>query len=65
MSGLLDLLNSPMGKQIISGVAGQTNQPENKTADVLSMALPILMGAMKRNAKYSRWGPRIVQCSFF
>lgn len=50
MSGLLDLLNSPMGKQIISGVAGQTNQPENKTADVLSMALPILMGAMKRNA---------------
>ena len=50
MSGLLDLLNSPMGKQIVSGVAGQTNQPENKTADVLSMALPILMGAMKRNA---------------
>ena len=50
MSGLLDLLNSPMGKQLISGVAGQTNQPESKTADVLSMAMPILMGAMKRNA---------------
>ena len=50
MSGLLDLINSPMGKQIISGVAGQTNQPESKTADVLSMAMPILMGAMKRNA---------------
>ncbi len=39
-----------MGKQIISGVAGQTNQSESKTADVLSMAMPILMGAMKRNA---------------
>lgn len=50
MSGLLDLLNSPMGKQLISGVAGQTNQSEGKTADVLSMALPILMGAMKKNA---------------
>lgn len=50
MSGLLDLINSPMGKQIISGVAGQTNQSESKTADVLSMAMPILMGAMKRNA---------------
>ena len=50
MSGLLDLLNSPMGKQLISGVAGQTGQPENKTADVLSMAMPLLMGAMKRNA---------------
>ena len=50
MSGLLDLLNSPMGKQLISGVAGQTGQPEGKTADVLSMAMPLLMGAMKRNA---------------
>ncbi|NNC35565.1 MAG: DUF937 domain-containing protein [Croceitalea sp.] len=49
MSGLLDLLNSPMGKQLISGVAGQTKQPENKTAEVLSMAMPLLMGAMKRN----------------
>ncbi len=39
-----------MGKQIISGVAGQTNQSESKTADVLSMAMPILMGAMNRNA---------------
>ncbi|THV57959.1 DUF937 domain-containing protein [Flagellimonas alvinocaridis] len=49
MSGLLDLLNSPMGKQLISGVAGQTGQSENKTADVLSMAVPLLMGAMKKN----------------
>lgn len=50
MSGLLDLINSPMGKQLISGVSGQTGQPENKTADVLSMALPLLMGAMNKNA---------------
>ncbi len=49
MSGLLDLLNSPMGKQLISGVAGQTGQPENKTADVLSMAMPLILGAMKKN----------------
>lgn len=49
MSGLLDLLNSPMGKQLISGVAGQTGQPENKTSDVLSMAMPLLLGAMKKN----------------
>ncbi|MEM9076387.1 MAG: DUF937 domain-containing protein [Bacteroidota bacterium] len=50
MSGLLDLLNSPMGKQLVSGVAGQTGQSENQTADVLSMAMPLLMGAMKKNA---------------
>ncbi|MEH6746729.1 MAG: DUF937 domain-containing protein [Maribacter arcticus] len=49
MAGLLDLLNSPMGKQLISGVAVQTNQPENKTADVLSMAMPLILGAMKKN----------------
>ncbi|MCK0191168.1 DUF937 domain-containing protein [Arenibacter sp. F20364] len=49
MSGLLDLLSSPMGKQLISGVSGQTGQPENKTADVLSMAMPLLLGAMKKN----------------
>ena len=49
MAGLLDLLNSPMGQQLISGLAGQTNQPEDKTANVLSMAMPLILGAMKKN----------------
>ncbi|NNC50080.1 MAG: DUF937 domain-containing protein [Flaviramulus sp.] len=50
MSGILDLLNSDLGKTIISGVSNQTKQPQNKTQDVLTMALPVLMTAMKRNA---------------
>jgi len=50
MSGILDLLNSDLGKTIISGVSNQTNQPQNKTQDVLTMALPVLMAAMKRIA---------------
>ncbi|HBR54096.1 MAG TPA: DUF937 domain-containing protein [Flavobacteriaceae bacterium] len=50
MSGILDLLNSDLGKQIIGGVSQETNQPADKTASVVSMALPLLMGAMKRNA---------------
>lgn len=50
MSGLLDLLNSPMGKQIVSGAAGQTGQSEGKTAEIMAMAMPLLMGAMKKNA---------------
>lgn len=50
MDNLLDLLNSDMGRQIISGVSNETRQPEDKTAQVVSMALPLLMGAMKRNA---------------
>lgn len=49
MSGLLDLLNSPMGQQLVSGVAGQTGQDQDKTAEVLTMAMPLLMGAMKKN----------------
>lgn len=51
MSGLLELLNSPMGKQIISGVSGSTGQSESSTGSVLSMALPVLMGAMKKNVQ--------------
>ncbi|MFK5879518.1 MAG: DUF937 domain-containing protein [Flavobacteriaceae bacterium] len=49
MAGILDLLNSDLGKTIISGVAGQIGQDENKTGSVLTMALPVLMQAMKRN----------------
>lgn len=50
MSGLLDLLGGPMGKQLIQGVSEQTGQPADKTADVLGMAMPLLLGAMKKNA---------------
>jgi len=50
MTGILDLLNSDLGKTIISGVAGQTGQNESKTGSLLTMALPVLMQAMKRNA---------------
>lgn len=51
MSGLLDLLNSPVGKQIISGVSGSTGQSESATGNLLSMAMPVLMGAMKKNVQ--------------
>jgi hypothetical protein len=50
MAGILDLLGSDIGKTIISGVSGQTGQSENKTGSVLTMALPVLMQAMKRNS---------------
>jgi len=50
MPGILDLLNSDLGKTIISGVSNQTGQDQNKTGSVLTMAMPVLMQAMKRNA---------------
>jgi hypothetical protein len=50
MAGLLDLLNSDLGKTIVSGVAGQTGQDETKTGNLLSMAMPVLTQAMRKNA---------------
>ena len=50
MARILDLLNSDLGKTIISGVSNQTGQDQNKTSGVLTMALPVLMQAMKQNA---------------
>lgn len=54
MAGLLDLLQGEMGKQIIKGVSSQSNTSEDKTKNVLLMALPVLMGAMKRNTATSQ-----------
>jgi len=50
MAGIFDLLNSDLGKTIISGVSGSTGTDQNKTSSVLTMALPVLMKAMERNA---------------
>lgn len=50
MSEILELLNSEEGRTIINGLANETNQSTDKTSSVLTMALPVLMGAMKRNA---------------
>ena len=50
MSSILDLLNSDMGKQLISGASAQSGQSAEKTSSVLSMAMPFLLGAMKKNS---------------
>lgn len=50
MEGILDLLSGPIGQTIISGVSGSTGQDSSKTSSVLTMALPVLMKAMERNA---------------
>jgi hypothetical protein len=50
MEGILDLLNSDLGKTIVNGVSGSTHTDQSKTSSVLTMALPVLMKAMERNA---------------
>lgn len=51
---ILELLQGQVGQQIIAGASKETGQPADKTASVVQMALPLLMGAMKRNAKDPR-----------
>jgi hypothetical protein len=50
MAGLMDLLNSDLGKQIISGVAGKVGTSEGETSSVLASVLPSLVGGMMNNA---------------
>ena len=51
MASILDLLNSDAGKTLISGASKQLGQDQAKTSSALSAALPLILGAMKNNAK--------------
>ena len=50
MAGILDLLQGPMGKMLISGAGKQLGMGEEKAGGALSAALPLILGAMKNNA---------------
>ena len=50
MSGILDLLNSPMGKTLVNGAASQLGMDSNKAGSAIQSALPLILGAMKNNA---------------
>ena len=54
MAGILDLLNSDLGKQIVSGIADSTGTDTSKTSSVLTMGLPVLMKAMEQNTSTSK-----------
>ncbi|GIZ14687.1 DUF937 domain-containing protein [Capnocytophaga catalasegens] len=48
MSSILDSLG---GSQLIDGITKQTGVSVEQTSSVLSMALPLLMGAMQKNSE--------------
>lgn len=50
MASILDLLNSNLGKELITAASEKTKATRDKTANVLSAAMPLILGAMKRNA---------------
>jgi hypothetical protein len=49
MPSILELLSSDMGKQLISAASAKTGQSPKKTANVLSMVLPVILEAMRKN----------------
>lgn len=50
MAGILDLINSDLGKQIIGNISSQVGTSEAETSSVLTSALPNLVTAMQNNA---------------
>ncbi len=53
MSGILDLLNSSMGKELINGASQQMGLSKANTASALGAAMPLILGAMKNNSSTS------------
>lgn len=51
MAGILDLINSDLGKQIIGGISNQVGTSEGETSSVLTNALPTLINAMQNNSQ--------------
>lgn len=50
MAGLMDLLSSDLGKQIVLGVSGKVGTSQGETSSVLESLMPTLVGAMQNNA---------------
>ncbi|MDX1827958.1 MAG: DUF937 domain-containing protein [Lutibacter sp.] len=49
MAGLLDLLNSDLGKTLVNSASQQLGESKGKTTSALTTALPLILGAMKNN----------------
>ena len=47
---LQDLVNGPIGQQLISGLSQQVGANDSKVSSAISMALPLLLSQMNKNA---------------
>lgn len=54
MASILDLLNTSKGEELISKASERTSESKEKVTGVIGMALPLLLGAMKRNINTSK-----------
>ncbi|MFD0762016.1 DUF937 domain-containing protein [Lutibacter aestuarii] len=49
MAGLIDLLNSDLGKNLINNASSQLGENKVKTTSAISTAIPLILGALKNN----------------
>ncbi len=49
MASILDLLNTQMGEELVKKASSKTSEDKGKVTSALGMALPLILGAMKRN----------------
>lgn len=54
MGGILDLLNSSAGKELINGASQQLGLNKASTTSALGAAMPLILGAMKNNSSSSK-----------
>jgi hypothetical protein len=60
MAGLLDLLNSDLGKTLVNNASSQIGEDKVKTASALSTAMPLILGAMKNNVSTPQGADRLL-----
>ncbi|MDX1718901.1 MAG: DUF937 domain-containing protein [Salegentibacter mishustinae] len=51
MASILDLLNTQMGEELVKKASSKTSEDKGKVTSAFGMALPLILGAMKRNTK--------------
>ena len=49
MAGFMDIIGSSIGKELLKGAIQKTGASESQASTVISMALPVILGAMNRN----------------
>ena len=60
MSGILDLINSDIGQQFISGTGNQMGLDKNSTSGAMSTAIPLILAAMKNNSNSAEGSAQIL-----
>lgn len=51
MASILDLLKTEIGEKLVTKASDKTSEDKDKVTSVLGMAMPLLLGALKKNSQ--------------